>query len=201
METSSQCSGSSGAVPVVSAQRRSGRQQQRLRSDLQFLDEARKLVKIKKISIPEALAQLAAEENARNVIGNTQSRRTNLQSALQGLSGDDKSDQKIDTDDKLNCKIFVCDEETTACVGFITLPNRETTKFDECRSFIEANLRGKNSEIPKKWSFYAPKLGPISTKQEAKLVVLPFLSSTSAGVRLGDGSEQNPLRVLVRSAR
>lgn len=197
METSSQCSGSSGPVANV---RRNGRQQHRLRSDLKFLNEARKLAKVSKISIPDALAQLSLEENARNIIGNTQSRRTNLQSALQSLCGDERSDQELANGDVLNCKIFVWDEGTT-CVGFVTLPNRESTKFDECRANIEANLCGTNSEIPQNWIFFVPKLGPISLKQEIKLSVLPFLSSATPGVTLGDGSEQNPLRVLIRPAR
>lgn len=47
------------------------------------------------------------------------------------------------------------------------------------------------------WKFYVPKLGPLSSKQEEELRVMPFLSSTAQTVRKENGTCRFPIRLFV----
>ena len=67
--------------------------------------------------------------------------------------------------------------------------------FVEARKFMTEKL--DDETLKAGWKFYVPKLGPLSSKQEEELRVMPFLSSTALTVRKENGTCRTPIRLFV----
>ncbi len=73
---------------------------------------------------------------------------------------------------------------------------RRIATFAEARKQIMEGLEG--SSLPSTWKFLVPRLGPVSSMQERKLVMLEVLCPTTSVAQLGHGSAQNPLEVIIQ---
>eukprot|EP00593_Proboscia_inermis_P003321 CAMPEP_0171299436 /NCGR_PEP_ID=MMETSP0816-20121228/8257_1 /TAXON_ID=420281 /ORGANISM="Proboscia inermis, Strain CCAP1064/1" /LENGTH=497 /DNA_ID=CAMNT_0011775233 /DNA_START=197 /DNA_END=1690 /DNA_ORIENTATION=- len=101
-------------------------------------------------------------------------------------------------DGPLFCKLLLKGIDTSDAslnIGFVTLSSRRDATFADVRKLVEEDL--DDDCIPRTWKFFAPKLGPVSRKQERKLEILDFLCGTTSDARLGNGTSRNPLRVIM----
>jgi len=76
-------------------------------------------------------------------------------------------------------------------VGFISLSSK--SNFADARRVMNIEL-DDDGTLPNKWKFYAPQLGPISRKQEEKLLLFDFLT-----LHTNDGSKLSPLKLLIQA--
>ena len=158
-----------------------------LRRELNFLNEAKRSAKVFRCGIPEAIKRLKDQTHARNVIGITRTNRRNFDF----LSSNDSKES-----DLLHCKFILRQQNANAfCICHIAIPRGRESCFSEGRKLVE---RLSPSNLPKKWKFYVPKLGPISKKQESTLQIWSFLNEVNA--RFGEGSQRNPIRIILQNA-
>jgi hypothetical protein len=88
--------------------------------------------------------------------------------------------------------------ESLSNVGFIKLPSRMNSTFEDARKVIEQDLIPDCLPPEKEWRFFVPSLGPMSRKQESTLGPLyKFLRLTTCDPNLGDGTLMHPLKLVI----
>lgn len=111
--------------------------------------------------------------------------RINLQAALEIQNA------SMQLDAKLYCRIQFQDTN----IGFIQLPVRRNSTFEDARTEILSQLE---DELPASWKFQVPTLGPVSYKQESTLgPIFLFLQQASMDPNLGDGSSRHPMKIQI----
>jgi len=111
--------------------------------------------------------------------------RSNLQAALSIQNA------TIQVDSELYCRI----ECQGINIGFVQLQSRRDATFVEARAEIMKLLE---ADLPQKWKFYVPTLGPVSFKQEDTLgPILLFVQQASVDPNLGDGSSRYPMKISI----
>ena len=203
-------SSNSAAAALVMYQKKREKED-RLRRELKFLYDAKRQAKIWKVTVSEAVRRLKEEAKARNVIGNTSSSRSNLLRTIRkgkrSFDGEGKAiypeESNLNICDKtslpLICKIIlrVEDQGIPHCLGYAEVPDRFLSDFATLRKIIESeHKRERIQGLPKKWRFHIPRLGPMSLKQEKDYAILPFI--VEVGSRLGLGSKEDPLRIVIK---
>ncbi len=141
------------------------------------------------------LSDLATMDQKQNYVPT----RRNLNRALEALAVANAACQAESVEDgELCCKLLKrISERETVNVGFVKLPSRLRSTFEEARKVIEDELEGLSAE--KEWRFFVPTLGPMSRKQESTLgPMYKFLRLTTCDPHLGEGTLMSPLRLVMK---
>lgn len=136
--------------------------------------------------------EISKENDDENLIISTlpvkTSVRTNLKAAL-----DVHNSAVVDEEDDLYLRVMR--GQPPANIGFVKFGSRMSSTFRDARTAMMLDL---DCVQDRKWKFYIPELGPISTKQEERLgPMLLFLQSASTDLNLGDGTIRRPVKLLI----
>jgi hypothetical protein len=94
----------------------------------------------------------------------------------------------------LVCSVFEYGETRSTGgtpMGFVILPNQLTATFAEAR--LEVDRQGL--EMPTRWRFFIPNLGPITFVQESTLGPMQAFLKQSNPSSHGEGTFENPVKV------
>lgn len=126
--------------------------------------------------------------------------RRNLIRAMDALAVASAIQQAESMEDgELYCKIvrYTTEKESLSNVGFVKLPSRVHSSFEDARKAMEEQVETLNPTI--EWRFFVPKLGPMSRKQESTLgPIFKFLRLATCDPNLGDGTLMNPLQLAIK---
>lgn len=129
--------------------------------------------------------------------------RRNLSRAIEALAvASTESATDSPEDGELCCKLLKKSpqafNDTLSSVGFIKLPSRKNSTFEDARTLVETELVPDCLPAEKEWRFFIPTLGPMSRKQESTLGPLyKFLRLTTCDPNLGDGTLMHPLKLVI----
>lgn len=143
---------------------------------------------------------------------NQKSTSRNLSRAIEALAvANTENESAFDKDVELCCKLLLkratepsggtdvkLDKESLSNVGFVNLPSRKNSTFEDAREKIEKELVPDFLPVGKEWRFFVPGLGPMSQKQEKSLGALyKFLRLTTWDTSVGDGTPLHPVKLII----
>jgi hypothetical protein len=152
---------------------------------------------------------LLSSTTSMDPLQNQLSTRRNLNRAIEALAvASTVNEADSPEDGELCCKLLqrapdipntsVANESSLSNIGFIKLPSRKKSTFEEARKIIEQELIPDCLSREKEWMFFVPSLGPMSRKQESTLGPLyQFLRLTTCDPNLGDGTLMHPLKLVI----
>jgi hypothetical protein len=153
-----------------------------------------KRVKVRGFPLLSDPVQLDPEKNQISV-------QRNLLRAMEALAAARTLRETDPSEDgELYCRLSrrKCNGRSLTSLGFIKLPSRAKSTFEDARRAIETELVPDAIAENQEWRFFVPSLGPMSRKQESTLGTLyRFLRLSTCDSTMGDGTLMNPLHLIV----
>jgi hypothetical protein len=110
-----------------------------------------------------------------------------------------KKKRKIDSE--FVCAIYTWNPKVPSepkQIGRITLPSRRSSTFPCARKAIQQLMDSKGVDSNAEWSFFLPGLYSVSLEQEANLRPIVKFFRKCKDCKVGDGSIENPVNLLIR---
>jgi hypothetical protein len=135
---------------------------------------------------------ISKQENDNNLVISTLPAKTSVRKNLKAAL-DIHNSAVVDEEDDLYLRVM--QGHPPVNIGFVKFGSWMSSTFRDARSAMMHDL---DCVQGRKWKFYIPELGPISTKQEETLgPMLLFLQSASTDLNLGDGTIRRPVKLLI----